>query len=106
MRQLFCGFFVVLIGACPVMAANVPDKLQKAIKEKLGASLKDPYSAQYTFDNIGNGVVCGTINAKNSYGAFVGRKPFTAMFSKDTNSFKVHFAEQWDSVAEMPKICR
>lgn len=42
---------------------------------------KDPYSAVFEGIYIGkaaNGspVVCGTVNAKNSYGAYTGRKPF------------------------------
>lgn len=50
-------------------------------KNMIKSQLKDPYSAQ--FENIYIGktennlpVVCGEVNAKNSYGAYVGRKKF------------------------------
>ena len=50
--------------------------------------LKDPYSAVYQFeapvrawnyDNV-TWVVCGTVNAKDSLGEYVGAKPFIAFF--------------------------
>lgn len=39
--------------------------------------LKDPYSAKFTsVSERDDGTVCGLVNAKNSYGAYVGRQPF------------------------------
>lgn len=48
------------------------------VKDMVGLKLKDPYSAQYSNLRINeNGMVCGLLNAKNSYGAYIGNKGFT-----------------------------
>jgi hypothetical protein len=70
-----------LLLVCVPAFAQVPDDLLEKAKQSVGKSLKDPYSAVY--ENItlgkaadGSPVVCGTVNAKNSYGAYGGRKRF------------------------------
>ncbi len=50
-------------------------------KERAGYDLKDPSSAQfrdlYTISRgMGDDIICGEINAKNSYGAYVGFRKF------------------------------
>lgn len=48
-------------------------------KEAVSNSLKDPGSAQFRNVRIGRGsVVCGDVNGKNSYGGYVGFRPFAA----------------------------
>lgn len=66
-----------------LLVANVhaSDDLIAQAKESLTKDLKDPYSAVFEGIYMGkaaNGapVVCGTINAKNAYGAYTGRKRF------------------------------
>mgnify|MGYP006929489890 CR=1 FL=1 len=54
--------------------------------------LKDPESGRFGEHRAGRGgdgilVVCGLVNAKNSYGGYVGMKPFTGGFSG--NEFKL-----------------
>lgn len=67
----------------------------RAVERYFRASLKDPDSARFTFREPRNGVVvlgisgdreigwfiCGTINARNSYGGYAGPKTFLAHFS-------------------------
>jgi hypothetical protein len=57
----------------------------ESVKSEINAKLKDPYSAQYselsavTFPDSERHeilLVCGNVNAKNSFGAFVGKTPF------------------------------
>ncbi len=61
---------------------NGQDKTIAAAQDSAKRSLKDPDSAK--FQNIriaeydGGKVVCGEINAKNSYGGYVGYKRFVA----------------------------
>jgi len=70
-----------------------PDNYQALIKANFAQSLFDPYSAVYEFSlsptrgyagnridgaNVG-WIVCGTVNAKNRFGAYVGAKPFVAV---------------------------
>ncbi len=67
-----------------------PSNHEELIKNLFSPSLFDPYSAMYTFDKPIKGyvdaagkaygwVVCGTINAKNRFGGYVGAKPFYIM---------------------------
>lgn len=75
MRKLL---LTVLLCAGPALA---DDALFAEAKEAVARSFKDPYSA--VFEGLylskaadGSAVVCGTVNAKNSYGGFTGRKRF------------------------------
>lgn len=63
-----------------------PDNYQEIAKEYIGSGLKDPYSAIYTFSEPKKGkyptrpryawAICGSVNAKNSFGGYVGVMPF------------------------------
>lgn len=68
-----------------------PDLYEEPVKHYLSRMLIDPYSARYTFDvepmqgwyrvagEFRYGYyVCGTVNAKNRLGAYVGAKSFYA----------------------------
>lgn len=68
-----------LIVAGPVCADE--SALIDSAKAAVARSLKDPESARFADLRIGrtaNGepVVCGTVNAKNSYGGYTGAAPF------------------------------
>jgi hypothetical protein len=68
----------LLVAAAPALA---DDALIAEAKAAVTRGFKDPYSAVFEGLYMGkaaNGkpVVCGTVNAKNSYGAFTGRKRF------------------------------
>src|SRR5262245_9869188 len=75
-----------------IATANIgppPSNYESAIQAAIGAQLRDRYSAVYTFrrpvrswfcsDDI-RWAVCGTVNAKNAFGGFVGAKPYVAFF--------------------------
>ena len=52
-----------------------------AVKKEVVKEFKDPYSARfeqlrYNHEEGGPYSVCGTVNAKNSYGAYAGAVPF------------------------------
>lgn len=50
---------------------------QEMVKKAMMAVLYDPNSAQYSSIKKGqNGAICGKLNAKNRYGAYVGFKDF------------------------------
>lgn len=52
------------------------------ISEHVGSSLKDPASASYTYLNYnGSNYYCGKVNAKNSYGGYVGKEFFLVRLS-------------------------
>ncbi|AZV00286.1 peptidoglycan-binding protein [Paracoccus kondratievae] len=49
----------------------------QAVKDAVGDGLKDPFSAQYrNFRILPSGRICGEVNAKNTYGAYVGWTTF------------------------------
>jgi len=70
---------------------SLPPNYQDMVRAHIGAALKDPYSAVFEFRQpvaswarlIGGDteyawVVCGTLNAKNSFGGYAGAQPFYA----------------------------
>jgi hypothetical protein len=69
-----------LIALLLATSAHASEGLIAEAKAHIGRNLKDPYSAVYEvyMGKAANGepVVCGTVNAKNSYGAYGGRKRF------------------------------
>lgn len=83
---IIAGVAVALVGGVGVVffgdglqAKPSPEAQQiTAAHEFVRASLKDPDSAQFTNDVTGPGVVCGKVNAKNSFGGFVGPRSYVA----------------------------
>lgn len=72
----------------------VPD--QPAMWEHLRGQMKDPGSAYYRNaryvvnrkgDSVGNISFCGEINARNSYGGFVGFRPFIVNWMQGKGMF-------------------
>jgi len=73
-----------------------PKNYKELIKKEISPALLDPYSAQYEFSSPSKGYtrnapvwgttemfgwkVCGTVNAKNRFGAYVGTTPFFILF--------------------------
>ncbi|TAX22773.1 hypothetical protein ELI02_28010 (plasmid) [Rhizobium leguminosarum] len=85
MPKFFAFLLAVTLAGCvtatPVQSLNPSAERDKMIKESLSGSLKDPYSAVFGQIKTGmasNGVirVCGTVNAKNSFGGYVGMMPY------------------------------
>ena len=68
-----------------------PNNYEEIIKAYYSNTLFDPYSAQYTFEEpikryvrageIFGWAVCGTINAKNRFGGYVGAERYWVMIS-------------------------
>ena len=78
---------------------DLPTNYEKIVKEYFNGVLKDPYSAHYSFTKEpsktfkGNYAtrtvqygyeVCIDVNAKNSYGAFTGNKPYWILIKDNT----------------------
>lgn len=70
---------LALLLAAPI-ASSADDPAQfEAAKRAVIARLKDPDSAQFRNLRIGKGdIVCGEVNARNSYGGMTGFQPFFA----------------------------
>lgn len=67
-----------------VRISAVPDDYKEKIDAFLDNYLKDPQSklVEYVIQPKGS-LVCGSINAKNSYGGYTGKEPFYAYFGRD-----------------------
>ncbi|OIQ93746.1 hypothetical protein GALL_243380 [mine drainage metagenome] len=83
---------------------TVDAKLKKAIEEAMGEKLSDPYSAKYTYDRVRKedartGVVCGTVNAKNRFGAYVGKTVFVAIYAKATDGGYMTTPDTMDGIS-------
>ena len=58
-----------------------PSDFRRQIDRRLSEILKDPESRRVLYDGApGGGIVCGLVNAKNSFGGYTGAQPFYAWF--------------------------
>lgn len=85
----FFLFFVFCFSSV-LSARELTKEEVEAVEIGVGQQLKDPYSAKYThgsymFEGRSGGVYCGKVNAKNSYGAYIGDRLFAVVFI-DTKS--------------------
>jgi hypothetical protein len=62
-----------------------------SVKNAIRRNLKDPESAQFTDVRIyqGGNVVCGSVNAKNAYGGYVGARDFVYIDARSTYPVEV-----------------
>lgn len=82
MRSVIIGRGVFLSLAIVVAACAAGDPAETAAREAVSAQLKDPFSAQ--FRNLRRHSPhtagwCGEVNAKNSFGGYVGWRLFSAI---------------------------
>ena len=85
-----------------VSIGSPPVGYEETIKTAISHHLKDPYSAVYTFqrpvrswafgDEQIRWAVCGTVNAKNSFGGYVGAPPFVVYY-KNGRAVDAYFNE-------------
>lgn len=82
--------FLTAIGLYVVSATLVGcSSAEKEMLDGVRAQLKDPNSAEFSqlkhhelSDGSGR-LLCGMVNSKNSYGGYVGARPFTVAMSTD-----------------------
>lgn len=77
MRDLIKKFTTTLV----IMSISLPAQAFFGIFEPnvdpVKNLLKDPYTAKFhDVKDFGEGVICGSVNAKNSMGAYTGKEPF------------------------------
>lgn len=53
------------------------------VREKVSEKLKDPFSAEFERETRSGSEVTGYVNAKNSYGAYTGFKPYKFGLSEE-----------------------
>lgn len=67
---------IILLCGCSPSEEELREAKTKQLREFAASSLKDPKSSQFRNERFVNGVLCGEINSKNSFGAYVGFKRF------------------------------
>ncbi|KTK16174.1 MULTISPECIES: hypothetical protein [Enterobacterales] len=82
--------FLLFFSSSSLSARELTKEEIDAVEVGVNKQLKDPYSAKYTHnsymsDDHRGGVYCGKVNAKNSYGAYIGDRLFAVVFI-DTKS--------------------
>jgi len=98
---------VLLALAVPTTAfsATPPSKASKdfdaakvlVVKSFVANRLKDPDAAKFRGVKVKWDTVCGEVNAKNSYGGYVGYRRFYAIDGSDLHMEESNFDEnQWD----------
>ena len=78
-------------------AKRATDEFVNKSKQLITQDLKDPDSAKFTNLVIAQGkgqkLLCGSVNAKNSYGGYVGAKKFYVLWSDTTPGKHVTYTE-------------
>ncbi len=69
MRYVLAAGILLLLGGC--LSTE-----QKEARAYIANTLKDPESTQFRNEVFKDNVLCGELNSKNSYGAYVGFKKF------------------------------
>ena len=98
-RLAVIGVIVTAIAGC----SSPESRITKQIQEFVGKRLKDPDSAKYSDIRWHRSpywaVACGTVNAKNSFGAYEGPVSFIKY-----SGFGVRFAQP-DDTASLSECC-
>ena len=74
--------FTASLVLCSVILSACAPSEQNKTKEYIASQLKDPGAAQFRSEVLKNGVLCGELNSKNSFGAYVGFSRFIASNGK------------------------
>ena len=84
--------YVVFVTGLPT-----PSHWHHAAVEAVSRRLKDPWSAHYLWKPPQGILLCGLVNAKNSYGGYNGWEPFYVIDFKDEASV---FLYSWKNISE------
>jgi hypothetical protein len=89
-------FTLLFLTSCGPM----PDDIAKQkVQDKVSYDLIDPSSAQFRNVAVVGGWVCGEVNAKNRFGAYVGFKPFYGAYIDGAEAIG-HIYDSEDNVSE------
>lgn len=91
-------------------AINLSESQIAILHAGLKSVLKDPDSATFSNhsanqSNNGLVTVCGSVNAKNSFGGFTGKKPYIAFLSNGSKYETAKISSDQNSVYAVLKTC-
>lgn len=90
---------------------EVTEKMRADIESAIRSRLKDPESARFgvvyaSQDKTGAIFACGVVNARNSFGGYVGDKPYVVGMSSDGFVLDASIAGGENSVFAHLAMCR
>lgn len=85
MKRVLVVFLMFFVGfsayANQLIERELTDSEKKEVESAVKDKLKDPYTADFKHNKLiykgKDGVYCGRVNSKNSYGAYAGFTPFS-----------------------------
>ncbi len=91
MKKLLLVLAVFVAGCAGIDQVGpevpLPPTAQQSVMRSVADQMKDPYGAQFrnwhAFESQKGLLICGEVNAKNSYGGYVGFTHFVAHASSD-----------------------
>lgn len=86
---------LVLTWLCSSVNAAQPSKEILAIRDAVKETLKDPDSAKFKTELVSGNIVCGEVNAKNSYGGYSGGRKYMAVDGTITFENESKLFPQW-----------
>jgi hypothetical protein len=113
--RVLLGFVLVASMVATVSAGQgLSPKQRKALYDAVTENFKDPSSAQFRKIELvdgrdakkpGEGIYCGEVNAKNSYGAYAGYMPFIGAVLGD-GALAINVASDADSTLVVKTLCQ
>jgi hypothetical protein len=90
---------------------SLSQQQEASVHQTVSAMLKDPASAQFgplvaVSQSSSQILVCGTVNAKNGFGGYVGGTPFMGNLYDDGNFFVNAFGDDPASAGNIIALCR
>ncbi|HHH3206602.1 TPA: hypothetical protein ACPY7B_003354 [Klebsiella pneumoniae] len=108
-RRLLAIAALLSFSSLQLHARELTDVEKKSVEQGVGKLLKDPYSAKYTHDSYedthGNKTYCGKVNAKNSYGAYIGDRMFAVVFIDTESEGLIAPALDMDNQEVVKSVC-
>lgn len=98
-----------LAASATTLAATDDSQLIRKAKQNVTSEFKDPDSAKFRNIRVIRGSVCGEVNAKNSYGGYVGYRRFVsvggivAWLEGETTDFSEHHDRMCSKNPPKPK---
>jgi hypothetical protein len=101
----------LLTSATFANPVSLSQQQEASVHQTISAMLRDPASAQFgplvaVSQSSSQTLVCGTVNAKNGFGGYVGDTPFIGTLYDDGNFFVKELSGDPDKGANIVALCR
>lgn len=102
-QRILIAVFVICMGALGAYMWHSQLSPEAQARKVVAPLLFDVSSAQFRNLRANGGFLCGEVNGKNRFGAYVGFRPFAAIPEHGPSS--VTIAKAGESIAEMTAFC-